>query len=235
MTDKPILFSGPMVRAILDGRKTQTRRVLKCPACGGRGVIFRSPGVHGGCPVSCSKCEGYGDRKARFKKGDRLWVRETWRTSADFNNFKPSDLNGNAPVQWEVDGGRSWTWRNDLQAQDHPGKARPSIFMPRWASRLTLIVDQVRVQRLKEITASDAKAEGLSQSPAASDAARECGCDWTYPGEVRVGSPISAFAYLWNGINEPCGFGWDENPWVVAVTFRTIRANIDSEEVRDAA
>lgn len=209
MADKPILFSAPMVRALLDGRKTQTRRVM--PSSHPRfplldqismDVLIFDPekpevwywdGLHGGVGAS------YGIRCA---VGDRLWVRESFAVSGIGWGKKPKDAKG-GKVHYRADPDHGW--------QDYWGNWRPSIHMPRWASRLTLIVTDVRVQRLWEISRGDAMAEGC---PFANMAAGPNPCVW--------------FADLWNSINGPGA--WGANPWVAAYSFRVIRANIDSKE-----
>jgi hypothetical protein len=211
MADKPILFSGPMVRAILDGRKTQTRRVLK-PQLGDIASAFQFlPGKwrfldHSGARV-------HQVFSAPFANGDRLWVREAWHTSPSYDDLKPTELGGDESILYAADGvWESWGWGDT--GCINGGRKRPSIFMPRWASRLTLIVEDVRVQRLQVISRGDAMDEGCP-----------------FPNMADGPDPRDWFHELWDGLNAARGFGWDVNPWVAAVTFRTIRANIDSEEV----
>jgi hypothetical protein len=148
---RPILFSAPMVRALLDGSKTQTRRAVKARAdwAMGKRCILQphelagevNQGDYSNCP--------YG------KPGDRLWVREAWRTSKVADELKPSQL---------VFGGCNPIWHEaQNEVPFHPsdfGKLRPSIFMPRWASRITLEITGVRVERLQAINEVDAIAEG---------------------------------------------------------------------------
>lgn len=204
MSDKPILFSGPMVRAILDGSKTQTRRVLKPTE-----AAFEAP---------------------KFRRGDRLWVRETWQ-GLSFGDYIPTkshvcDLRYAAtdPLRDSDKDVRGYPWC-------------PSIHMPRWASRLTLIVEDVRVQRLQDITEADAMAEGgIAESGEAPCGEGYCDAFWVNHGQEHGNSFDSArdsFRDLWNSINGP--EAWDANPWVAAYTFRAIRANIDSPEASDAA
>lgn len=146
MKTRPILFSGPMVRAILEGRKTQTRRVVKPqPAhCAdlpmGKDLTFASA-----CP--------YG------QPGDRLWVRETWAVGTLFDYVRPSllpkpDCESKLAVDYAANPRRIW------HSEDQ-GRWRPSIHMPRWASRITLEITSVRVERLQDISHKDAIAEGL--------------------------------------------------------------------------
>lgn len=168
MNEKPILFKGEMVRAIMDGRKNQTRRVIK-PVPGDR--------KHGGFIMdSTDRNRRSGD--AFFYRGDdvvlgrdnlyarcpfgtigtTIWVRETFAFWDTFNDRKPSQLCGNPGVEYKAGG-------TNLHGGSEPhltnrGKWRPSIFMPRWASRITLEVKGVRVERVQDISARDAKAEG---------------------------------------------------------------------------
>lgn len=243
MVTRPILFSALMVRAICAGHKSQTRRVyldrMNCTRCRGSGVIIRSPGFHGGCPAPCPDCAC--DVAPPVSVGDLLWVREAWRTDAALNGFKPSLLNSNSPVQYEADGKRSSNWRNDLLAGDVPGRLRPSMFMPRWASRLTLEVTDVRLCRLQTMTGDEAMAEGvvesweivdIKQGPNGpieihEDRYRVDGFEDNEPGNE---DPVDAFAALWDSLNEPRGFGWEADPWVWAYSFKVHRCNVDKME-----
>jgi hypothetical protein len=206
MTDRPILFSGPMVRALLEGRKTQTRRVLKPQP---EGPQHRLVHVGEGFARFDDNRLGKYDIGTRFTPGDRLWVKETWRGSKVADELKPSQLAGP---------GLSRIWYEaDRDNCDRHGKLRPSLFMPRWASRLTLMVTDVRVERLQDISEVDAIAEG----------APRCGMD--DEGRFYEGVPGATYrcgyAGLWDHIN---GSGaWDANPWVVAVTFTVEQRNID--------
>lgn len=202
--DKPILFSAPMVRAILDGRKTQTRRVIKqqpgqvTPA--GRPLFFQ----HGETGRRVSPTCPYGEA------GDLLWVRETHHLS-----------HRNA-VTYRADFGFN-PFSEDECGEDHSmvgEKWKPSIFMPRWASRITLEIIGVRVERLHAISREDIRAEGvdLPFSPrfAPEDGISELHKEWRH---------------LWQSING--SESWEANPWVWVVEFRPIIANID--QVKNAA
>ena len=202
MTDLPILFSAPMVRALLDGRKTQTRRIIKDAPTAPGWTLYSAEGKHtwlgpNGYPsMPCT---------VRFAKGDRLWVRETFSFDHSWTGTKPSEVIPAAPVHYWADGNPiegDWT------------KPKPGIHMPQWVSRLTLTVTDVRVQRLQEITPADAIAEGI-WAPANS---------MTIDCETR--DPRDDFQALWNSIN---GAGsWGANPWIVALTFTVERRNIDA-------
>lgn len=203
MRDKPILFSGPMVRAILEGRKSQTRRVLKpqpdagLPICSADWV----PGSEGAklCYLNGFDGSPLGLVPTSYAPGDRLWVRETW--VAVEPNIAPPEF---------PDGGlyrASWPYEPECKPV-----WKPSIHMPRWASRLTLVVSDVRVQRLRDISEEDARAEGVD---------RPILPHW--PDRPYV----SAFRGLWNDLNAKRGDGWDQNPWVIAITFEPHNVNID--------
>ena len=199
--DRPILFSGPMVRAILEGRKTQTRRVLKQQPIA-RDV--RPNGFFGMTPFfSFTLCDDGGANSSMavpipYAIGDRLWVREAF--SYDRLDV---DRDGTLPP---------WFWADGNPSDGDWTKPKPSIHMPRWASRLTLIVADVRVQRLQEISEADALAEGCPAQTAEDLAGMEAR-GW--------------FCDLWDSLNAKRGFGWDANPWVCAVTFDAHQQNID--------
>lgn len=204
-SEHPILFSGPMVRAILEGRKTQTRRVAELSdnvrVCDGIAKGFL-PGVPNGFVITCP----YG------KTGDRLWVRETLKrggflgtiTYAATPHIQCTDPN--APDN--LDGWSLWRFK---------GTSLPSIFMPRWASRITLEITKVRVERVQEISHQDALAEGCP------------GHDWVESSPYIAGPhtdagelPAEEYRHLWDSINAKRGFGWEKNPWVWIVEFRRI-------------
>jgi len=198
MRDHPILFTPENVRAILDGRKNQTRRVVRPqPHAGVRRDVFRG---------------GIEDRHGRkipiwCRPDDLLWVRES--------HVRPKD-GSKGPVWYTADGDPPDTdWRFN--------KRYPSIHMPRWASRLTLVVEEVRVQRLQETSHEDMLAEGVV------DVGRLPGEPWAhyeYAGYHDV-VPLPCFAKAWDDLNADRGYGWDSNPWVWAITFRPVEVNID--------
>ena len=212
MSEKPILFSGPMVRAILDGRKTMTRRVMKFNAkqCKDWGITG-SADAYDVTPHSDGKAwgflvagdMGYADVKCPYGgPGDRLWVREAFRYwfQEDVLMDCIDYAAGGAPMKPEgldFDTGMRFSERCAADS-----KFRPSIHMPRWASRLTLEVTTVRVERLQDISEADARAEGC-------------------PVECQEGNAVDWFSGLWDGINAKCGYGWDSNPWVWVIEFKT--------------
>ena len=181
MKERPILFSGSMVRALLDGRKTMTRRVCKELDHTAERLAVEWASTH--CPYGVP--------------GDRLWVRETWRNGTPMLNGP--DLNG------------AVAYRADYPDSGHLIKWRPSIFMPRRASRITLEIVSVRVERVQDISEADAKAEGVRQPVPGSwyrHVKRDC---------YRCG-----FEALWDSINAKRGYGWDVNPWVWIIEFKQI-------------
>jgi len=216
--DIPILFSAPMIRALLAGTKTQTRRIInpqplqwvarvidvglpqrKCDEnCNEIPDEWGQVETVWSGPIEPGMCEPDHEEWLPIKTrkiGDRLWVREAYA------QFSPHAM----------------IYRCDHPEENASGprvdlRWRPSINMPRWASRLTLIVTDVRVQRLQDISEADALAEGIERIkfPA--------GGDWGWP-KLR-------YANLWNAINGPGA--WDANPWVVALTFDVVRQNIDA-------
>ena len=208
MKERPILFSGPMVRALLDGSKTQTRRAMKpqpTEFVGGPGVTLQDGSPAPLIPLDDS-VEPYGREIAcpYGKLGDRLWVRETWHDAS-------SSLHSCA--LYRADG-------IDL----HWDKWAPSIHMPRWASRITLEITSVRVERLQDISEADALAEGIVECPIPADdeGPRRIGY-MVGPDDGKSGlsvTPIQAYRDLWESINGP--ESWAANPWVWAIEFRRL-------------
>lgn len=183
MKERPIIFSGEMVRAILEGRKTQTRRVVKPQPWPvetvdtERHVIVSHPDK-----LRVPPCP-YG------QPGDRLWVRETWwhprATEAHIDN-----------VAYRADG--------EMPCHLVETNWRPSIHMPRWASRILLEVTDVRVERVQDISEADVQAEGCTGSPFG-----------------PMGDAV-LFPRVWDSINAKRGHDWDTNPWVWVVSFRVL-------------
>ncbi|MER9056485.1 hypothetical protein [Mesorhizobium sp. M0910] len=226
MTDRPILFSGSMIRALLAGTKTQTRRVLRAKP----GMTIADATVDAG-----PACGGIGRRlelpvdklKVPYAVGDRLYVRERVACGACAPG-KPSHW---APSFWRREQGTPknpnglW-YEADGLGPEYPiterGRWVQGMHMPRWASRLTLIVAEVRVQRLQDIDEVDARAEGIK--PEEHDDGRII---FPVPGhDDHANTAKGAYRKLWNGLNEARGFGWDVNPWIVAVTFTVEHCNI---------
>lgn len=205
---RPILFSADMVRAILDGRKTQTRRkIIHTPLHttaiwhdGGAWIVQNQAGKSWKGKLTCP----YGH------PGDHLYVRETWRW---FDAMAESDQDG-------VYSG--YQYRADVPSEhDDSIVWRPSIHMPRLASRILLEITDIRPQRLHDITEADAIAEGINSTT-------QNGGPNKYYDNYHTGrwmepeflnNPILSFRTLWEKINGP---GWDANPWVWAITFQKI-------------
>jgi hypothetical protein len=184
MKETGLLFKAEMVRALLDGSKTQTRRVVKPQPTN---QLFRT--------ISCWNDEAHArEWQCPYgQPGDRLWVRETWRQAYPKTNFSHG-------VVYRADKERALGM--DEYSDRHRWK--PSIFMPRWASRILLGITAVRVERLQDISDEDALAEGC------------------YPTKTGIypGAPRAAYRELWDSIN---GAGsWDANPWVWVVEFNRV-------------
>ena len=191
--EHPILFSVEMVRAIMEGRKTQTRRVIKPQP----NDIRESPFVKSGIEDT----HGY-EIKRKYAPGDKLWVRETWMPFTE-NGVRSGMAIYRATDKPEQDG-------------DRPLKWRPSIFMPRWASRITLEVVSVRVERVQDISEEDALSEGISfWKPKEMD-------NRPFEENFWTNYPQFAFQNLWDSINAKRGYSWDANPWVWVIEFRRV-------------
>ncbi|WP_420408634.1 hypothetical protein [Hoeflea sp.] len=229
MADQPILFSGAMVLALLDGRKTQTRRVMN-PQPEPDFILaeFTKDGFTMK-PASLFGSPTHRMLRRLHRPGDRLWVRENWRTPESLDHLSPSEIADQCkeagyigpwcPRVTEADNlTHQWSEEDGFSESLPAGRLRASMHMPRWASRLTLKVTEVRVQRLQDISEDDAAAEGW---PAPEDRAKEG------LAEIRDAYPIGWFAHLWDSLNAARGFGWDANPWVSATSFEVIRGNID--------
>jgi len=236
MKQRPILFSGPMVRALLDGSKTQTRRVGKIQSPDFVGLKAEAV-THAtlGCQIQATHDAFPGRGTARHaicacpygKPGDQLWVRETWQ--------------GPLLEEYEVDADADWQSANRIHQYQNPAHCafaadggsppefidsddniqrrwRPSIHMPRWASRITLEITGVRVERLQDISIEDAKSEGAwwPDESIVSKVAEYFSID-------HLGAnPYNAYQMLWESINGPDS--WDLNPWVWVVSFRRMEA-----------
>jgi hypothetical protein len=218
--ESPIIFSGPMVRAILDGRKTQTRRV----------IVFRD----GGKPFHFDNNEplhswNFDAATGKFylgastfncpygRRGDRLWVRETWATGF---NAKFHDEHGLSAPDYLVDpttreslivyaADRQFPMliNEEFMAEHDHVAWRPSIHMRRTASRITLEITNVRVERLQDVSQTDCIAEGIPPLPRR---------DWIV---------ITDFHKQWDSINAKREYSWESNPWVWVIEFRRLNAN----------
>ena len=204
--EKPISFSAPMVLAILDGRKTQTRRVAKLTIAGHVKEPRGHRRWHPGDPEAVLACP-YG------QPGDRLWVKETWQAvglSRDPESMQVDDVCECPPeaVKREMSGeARRYPQTGIIyraSCDDEFLKWRPSIFMPRWASRIALEITDVRVQRVQEISETDAIAELGGRA-------------------AGIVNEIGHFAELWDTLYAKRGYSWESNLWVWAITFKRIK------------
>lgn len=190
--ERPIIFSGAMVRAILEGRKTQTRRVVQ-PQHEFSPSMRESAYASKICP--------YG------QAGDWLWVRETFCIGYEYATgaFTALPFHGCESVR------KAFYRATDDDAPDGAKRPwKPSIHMPRWASRITLEIASVRVERVQDISGEDCVAEGI---------------DCLY--EPDTNTPADhynrqSFVYLWNTINGKRGYGWPVNPWVWVIEFKKV-------------
>ncbi len=206
MTEKPIIFSTEMVRAILEGRKTQTRRVIKNVDITNSFDVDVDGSVYAYCcPATGDSFKPWGI--APWEKGDILWVRETWAERQEYyKNGTP--VFAEPLFVYKADGVFSAKWRSP-------------IHMPRKAARIFLKVKNIRVERLQDITEDDAEAEGAidwicqqhNNGTWIDNAMRGAAC----------AKPKRAFALLWNSIYEKRGFGWDQNPWVWVIEFERVK------------
>ncbi|HTJ89511.1 MAG TPA: hypothetical protein VL356_04965 [Acidocella sp.] len=217
MTDRPIIFSAPMVRALLAGMKTQTRRLLKPQPFIDNTGNFCVPDKKGkawnwGQHIDGKPCTRNYVKTVRFKVGDRLWVRETWSVASVFTDvvevrYRAHERAAHSNFVEQIPRARA---RKPMATWP---VWKPSIHMPRWASRLTLTVTDVRVQRLQDITSKDIAAEGIDHLSfgGASGAFDQ----WL----------MHQFGGLWDKLHGPGA--WDANPWVAAITFELRKGNID--------
>lgn len=217
MADRPILFSATMVRALLAGTKSQTRRLLK-PQPSESGVY---------ADIRSAK------RALRIMKGDRLWVRESVQAVVDSEDYDAIHYLADRHVARSTAATTEEAERYACQLYDYrrrkgapdrkTGVPVPSIHMPRWASRMTLTVTDVRVQRLQDISEWDARAEGAYVGKVSGRVADDQ-VTMVVAG-VWFSTALGWYADLWDRIN---GAGsWAANPWVVAYTFKVERRNID--------
>ncbi|MEH4413532.1 hypothetical protein POY08_27610 [Klebsiella pneumoniae] len=234
MKERGMIFNGEMVRAILNGRKTQTRRIMAPqPADDIERGIFPNPEVIG---WKSSRRHKHGSTTAHFchygKPGDRIWVRETWGVVShafsddglmiDWVPDRPATAIHEMPFGngyysgyaiYAADG--DFTWGDDDGYEDGRSCWKPSIHMPRAASRILLEITDVRAERLNTISEEDARAEGIIDGGCLNCGEPEpCGCANPEP------DATDAFAYLWQSI-----YGqesWNANPWVWVIEFKRV-------------
>ena len=227
--EKPILFSGPMIRAILEGRKTVTRRAVKghyLPRLSGSdypgnewtATAHHHPrhsfNVFGATEAECAaELAMYGDCPYG-RRGHRLWVRLTFSSSADCR--PPID----APFIYAAD-------LNSDGVQKWAARWKPSIHMPRAASRILLEITGVRVERLQDISEADALKEGIRNYNFEMEDSPDTYVGYTHlqkdDGKSTLyKTPAIAFERLWDTLNAKKGYPWSSNPWVWAIEFKVI-------------
>jgi hypothetical protein len=206
--ERPILFSAPMVRAILEGRKTMTRRVIK-----DTGLYAIDERWHG-IETATRERRNLATQCKHGQPGDHLWVKETSiiapKHFATPDNYCIPDKEGDLRyIQYIAS-------ESDTEAAGwYKLKKSPSIFMPRWASRITLEITDVKVERLQDITENDALAEGIQEDAMAPMSHFICA------NGSSTREPVYAFETLWESINGPGT--WDANPFVWAISFKRIK------------
>jgi len=209
--ERPKDFRGPSVHAILKGHKTQFREVVKLPD-------LQLPLQSWQLTASgCDFIAGFSDKIGTIeivecpygKPAEHLWVREAWAARHEYDNCRPIEIHKFTPIWYQSDelGGQ-------FQLTGGFGKWRPSIFMPRWASRILLEITAIRVERLQSISHADARAEGVTlYNGKWWDGSHIVGGKWH--------TPVQAFCALFESINGPGS--WDANPWVWVVEFRRVQ------------
>lgn len=245
MKERPILFSAPMVRAILEGRKTQTRRVMKpqpevvphdhnepghwWPSKAHQTMVHvenalqNKSGIWGGLA---------GDACPHGNVGDRLWVREAWRVSSAQDKIKPINLPEDLTVEYSA----------GFSADNLTGKRRSSIHMPRWASRINLEITGIRVERLQDISEADAIAEGAQRFddiPVGTPRPyRINGPDrWSMENPPNTDHCLSTARYAFANFFEKTSSqgSWDKNPWVWVVEFKRVDQKAEQDDIEQMA
>ena len=235
MRERPIIMSGESVLAILGGRKTQTRRVMKPQPpdddgkiCGPEWftptVIDRFGDEQPGAEIFgiYTEAGAWGIKSPYGAPGDRFWVRETWRNQPQKFNKESRDYK-DYEVEFQADFTVAENACYGRRGGISPVKWRSPIYMPRWASRILLEITNVRVERLQDITEADVYAEGIDPD------------NWDYLGRskgeawrqealehIKNGNVIGAFRCLWNSINAKRGYPWSSNPWVWVIEFKVL-------------
>lgn len=238
----PILFKGAMTRAILDDIKTETRRTVKASNC-----FLDGFGCRKFPDFDPSKYKIHGDDKLeawdlkygysitpRTKQGDKFWIKESWRVFKEFDKIKPSDLNKFLPIQY---GDMSYNYiseNNSFEFDSLFGKWRSPLFMPMWASRLIIVVKDIKFQWLQDISEEDAMAEGVRQVTKDGNITKYCIFDHqdysSTPWQDMYTSSVSTFKELWDSINDKKSYpnkftSWDDNPPVLVYKFEKIHGN----------
>ncbi|MFF6743141.1 hypothetical protein ACET5C_17155 [Pseudomonas aeruginosa] len=225
MKERPILFTGPMVRAILEGRKTVTRRVMKYQPHEDASVTVGNYNItvvdrHGEQqprPEAFGAWWSDGERGCicpHGQPGDRLWVREAWAADAQVDAIAPRDLSQGEPIWYPAD----FSVRQTGCSMISKGRGRPSIHMPRWASRILLEITAVRVERLHDITEDQAEEEGVERPENITNVDVWDGAERELFNAMN--QPRARFRRLWSDING--SESWDANPWVWVVEFKRV-------------
>lgn len=210
MDFKPILFNTEMVRAILDGRKTQTRRIIKSQPTNPRWNTIGWLGWDDG--------HGY-HMKAPCDPGDILWVRETWCDPEPDNYMVPVFYKADMPLHWDAED-TAHGEAVDITADEF--KWRPSIHMPKGFARIFLKVKDVRVERLQDITEEQAEKEGCWAGCFRST----CGPVDNYDEPPEQFDAVEDFQRVWDSTIKPAErdkYSWEANPWVWVIEFKRIK------------
>ncbi len=227
MADKPITFSAPMVRALLAGTKTQTRRLIS-PT---KDAKIKPGDILVSWPADLVVRQGERFRP-RYFPGDRVYVREHWRISNRWDQTAPRDLAPRSMTVFCEAGGSianqaSGEWEPDnsypVERPDWLGRHRQAMHMPRWASRMWLQITDVRVQRLQDISEADCREEGLERGYVG-------GLLPSYRGSPDLEWRIyadGAYGELWDSLHTEPGSTWVDYPWIVAYSFTVHHGNID--------
>ena len=251
MKERPIIFDAESVRAILEGRKTQTRRVVKPQPyfntlCGGHWYwsgTNRWNSISVGCPtikelvsnmLQQVVCLAWPNSRCPYGQlGDRLWVRETWQLVKEQGYTYETDYGPESDSYWTLKEDRQvkqtdlGEWLIDYRADSKEYVLcdmvwRSPIHMPRWASRTILEVTDVRVERIQDISFNDAIAEGCSVEHHHDEIPPICDSDGMLLAKGYIG-PKAWFLNRWDALNAKRGFSWPSNPWVWVVEFKLVR------------
>ena len=218
--ERPILMSGESVRGIIDLRKTHTRRVIKPQPK--KSIIYANSED---CWITKGEMFFSWNKSWKClygKPGDLLWVRETWDAISKTDEFSPLE---ECNIEYRADLPAGCTdypggWlMEDARGNDEATRWRPSIFMPRWASRITLKIRDVRVERLQDISEADAEKEGISNLDSYIQAAKFGHRD---DHGALITKSKTLFAGYWDSINAKRGHSWDSNPWVWVIEFEKV-------------
>ena len=221
MKERPIIFNSEMIKAIRDGRKFQTRRILKVPENGrikpgtqaydnGVSICFDQSGLADWETLKCP----YG------KIGDMLWVRETW---SPWRGILCPCSGGCNCDQYLYKADPDTDFANKCEYPEDRIRWKPSIFMPRKASRILLEITDIRVERVQDIKEKDCESEGIEVAESIGDYAGALWIARTEKATFNFSNAQSAFQYLWDSINAKRGYGWKVNPFVWVIDFKEIK------------